>query len=204
MTEFITNAALGVKAPLVAKDKGDLSNRLNCTGAHIKNNAQTLVQDTVVIGGTALGAGVVAKSGKLNKVYNNIKGFLNKPIPQKIIAPFKQTVNSIKNSKCYTMVVDKLKGNKFINKMTKEISNTKGKVKKGLHEAGKMYRPFINKFPSLKKLTLVRKGALGTVIGLGALALGYVTNKHFYKAGQIDQKYTDKAAIEKRAKSPLE
>ena len=102
------------------------------------------------------------------------------------------------------MVVDKLKGNKFINKMTKGISNTKGNVKKLLHEAGKMYRPFINKFPSLKKLTLVRKGALGTVIGLGALALGYVTNKHFYKAGQIDQKYTDKAAIEKHAKSPLE
>ena len=204
MTEFITNAALGVKAPLVAKDKGDLSNRLNCAGAHIKNNAQTLVQDTVVIGGTALGAGVIAKSGKLNKVYNNIKGFLNKPFPQKIIAPFKQTVNSIKNNKYYTKLVDKLKSTKVISKITNGISKAKPKVKMLLDKQGKMLSPIMDKFPKLSKLSLARKGALGTVIAYGALALGYVTNKHFYKAGQIDQKYTDKAAIEKRAKSPLE
>lgn len=39
--------------------------------------------------------------------------------------------------------------------------------------------------------------ALSAVLALGTIALGYITHKHAYKAGQIDQKYTDRAKMEK-------
>lgn len=38
---------------MVSKDKGDFANRTSCAGAQLKNNAQTLLEYTVVIGGSA-------------------------------------------------------------------------------------------------------------------------------------------------------
>ena len=171
MTDFITNAALGATAPLVAKDKGDLSNRLNCAGAHIKNNAQTLAQDTVVIGGTAIAARAVAKNKNLadkfcnvvSKVTQKTVGTINKVLPNKV---------KDKAYKCFNKIRTRITGGDLIGK--------------------------------INKLSTKQKGAIGILMSLGALALGYVGYKHIYKAGQIDQKYTDKAAIEKHTKSPLE
>ncbi len=50
--------------------------------------------------------------------------------------------------------------------------------------------------PKLKSLSAPQLRAAAVIGGLGALALGYIHNKHIYKMGQIDQKYTDKAKIE--------
>lgn len=78
-----------------------------------------------------------------------------------------------------------------------------GKAKFGLPEAGKFLSPIMDKFPKLSKLSMARKGALGLFLFLAAGEF-YVFNKmYIYKRDQIDQKYTDKAAIEKHATSPL-
>ena len=56
MTSYLTNVALGAAAPMVSKDKGDISNRTKCFGAHFMNNAKMLAADTVVIGGATVAA----------------------------------------------------------------------------------------------------------------------------------------------------
>lgn len=97
MTSFIANQVGGVFTPLVAKDKGDISNRGKCAGAQLVNNAQTLAADTVVIGGAAATAKAATKSAKfmrtLTKAFdkfvigcanmkNGIKGlFTRVPMP---------------------------------------------------------------------------------------------------------------------------
>ncbi|MBR1424906.1 hypothetical protein IJ579_05030 [bacterium] len=54
MTNFLTQTVCGpVLSPVVAKDKGDVSNRAKCAGSQFKNNLSTLAQDTVVIGAGA-------------------------------------------------------------------------------------------------------------------------------------------------------
>lgn len=56
MTSFSTQAIAGpVIGTMVSNDKGDLSNRVKCAGAQVKNNATTAVQATLLTG-----AGVVA------------------------------------------------------------------------------------------------------------------------------------------------
>lgn len=67
MSSYILNTTMGVAAPLFATDKGDVSNRVKCAGAQLGNNARSLVEDVVVIGGTAAGLGAAAKGGKFTK-----------------------------------------------------------------------------------------------------------------------------------------
>ena len=172
MTLNIKNA-LGVREPVITKDKGDLSNRLDWMGESIKASSQVLAKDTVVIGGTAIAAGAVVR----NK--NFVDKFCN--VVSKVTQKTLSTINNVlpKNSRLKNEIC------KFFNKARTKITggNLVGKI---------------------KTLSGKQKGALGVVIGLGALALAEITNRHCYKKGQIDQKYTDKAAIEKYTKSPLE
>ena len=56
MTSFSTQAVCGpVIGSLVAKDKGDASNRTKCAGAQLVNNAKTMAQ-TALVGGGVYGA----------------------------------------------------------------------------------------------------------------------------------------------------
>ena len=61
MTDYSVQSMAGTGiTPLFSSEKGDMSNRLNCAGAQIKNNIKALAEDTVVIGGT-VAAGYAAK-----------------------------------------------------------------------------------------------------------------------------------------------
>ncbi len=56
---------------------------------------------------------------------------------------------------------------------------------------------------NFKKLPSLNKGAVVVVAGLGLAALSAVGAKHIYKAGQIDQKYTDMAQMRKHQEEVL-
>lgn len=59
MTSFSTQAIAGpVIGTMVSNDKGDLSNRAKCAGAHLKNNATTAAQ-AVLLTGACGAAGAV-------------------------------------------------------------------------------------------------------------------------------------------------
>ena len=70
-----------------------------------------------------------------------------------------------------------------------------------------MFAKLYKKDPSaiIHKLSRVpMKSKIVYPIVLAASALvGYITHKHIYKAGQIDQKYTDKAKLEKSTKEAI-
>ena len=68
MTSYLTNVALGAAAPMVSKDKGDISNRFNCSIAQLGNNAKTLLADTVVIGSAAGATKLALKNGKYGAI----------------------------------------------------------------------------------------------------------------------------------------
>ena len=79
MTDFATHAVLGGPvASMVAKDKGDISNRAQCAKEQLVNNVKTLAADTVVLSGvggaTAL---AVKKPNKLAKIYDGIRNSMN-------------------------------------------------------------------------------------------------------------------------------
>lgn len=151
MANYLQTRTLGALSPMVDKNKGDFSNRTNCAGAHLKNNVQTLAQDAVVIGGTAVGIRAAAKQTKFAQMMNKFG---------KNVVEF------------YKPMFDSLKSNKLLQKF--------------------------------KKLPAANKGAVGTVAALGLAALSFIGCKHIYKSGQIDQKYTDKAKIEKHQKEVLD
>lgn len=157
MANYLQTRTLGALSPMVDKNKGDFSNRTNCAGAHIKNNVQTLAQDAVVIGGTAVGIRAAAKQSKFANIIGN----------------FGKTV-----AKGYRTWLENI-----------GLANNKGIQK------------LIQKF---KNLPAANKGAVGTVAALGLAALSFIGCKHIYKSGQIDQKYTDKAKIEKHQQDVLD
>ena len=48
MTSIQSYVNYGALAPMVSKDKGNISNRLECTGAQMKNNLSTAVKTSGV------------------------------------------------------------------------------------------------------------------------------------------------------------
>ncbi|MBQ7450875.1 hypothetical protein IJS77_05595 [bacterium] len=146
MTDYSVQSMAGTGiTPLFSSEKGDMSNRLNCAGAQIKNNIKALAEDTVVIGGTVAAGYAAKKIPGLAKVLaapvqwfaDGVKAICSKPFFQKV-------------------------GN-FISGMSK----------------------------TNKAIALI------SLIGLSTLA--YVGRKHAYKAGQIDQLYTDRAKLREKA-----
>lgn len=104
MTNFSTQMLSPVISPLVSKDKGDVSNRFNCAGSQLANNAKVVLADTVVLGGVASCAKAVQKDKKFAKAMakctQSFANFLNKhgfngigsklkriPIKTKALAP---------------------------------------------------------------------------------------------------------------------
>ena len=124
---------------IVAKDKGDISNRFKCAGAQLVNQAKGVAGLTLVGAGTTAVAYGVSKSSK-------IAGAIAKGID---------------------VILKKLPSNKVVNKL---LSAT----------------------PKMK--------ALGLVASAAAPVVAYIAAKTVYKAGQIDQKYTDRAIWEAKTK----
>lgn len=177
MTDYAKQAILGsVISPLVSKEKGDFSNRANCAGAQLANNAKTLAQDVVVIGGVAAGAKAAKKGGKFAKV---MAGITDK----------------------FANLCDKLYGYSTRETVERFVKTKNNKIVKAMTEDSFHHTPkFVQKLKGLSG----KAKALLPLIALGGLAISYITSKHLYKKGQIDQKYTDKAKVEQRQKETLD
>ena len=174
MTSYSTQVIAGTgTTALLGKDKGDLSNRLNCAGEQIKNNVKTLASDVVVIGGTAAGIAATKNGG--------IAKFFAKPV-EALAKTLSQMTKFVKDGKPTIILNDLKTGKNTI------VMPTFKKVPTVFSKLGNI----IKNLPTRYK-------AAGFIATIGAIALGHVTNKHFYNAGQIDQKYTDKAKLKARA-----
>lgn len=96
-----------------------------------------------------------------------------------------------------------IKSNKIAQNVTKTVKGASSKLAKG---SKSITKSISEKFPKLldkiSKLSPKTK-ALAVVLGAGAIAAGHIRNKHYYKMGQIDQKYTDRATVEKRMTSGI-
>ena len=189
-------AGYGIGTAISAKLKAskDLTpeDKKNHVSETIKNYNQNLIANSVIIGGTALGAGVIAKSSKLKRALD----FAGSKIPQKFTNSLKTAITNVKNTEYYKNLSRKITNS--------NIPNVLGKAKFGLTEAGKFLSPIMDKFPKLSKLSMARKGALGLFLFTAANAFCVFNKMYTYKRGLTDQKYKDKAAIEKQPQSPLE
>ena len=194
MTDYNTQVSLGTTiSSLTSKDKGDFSNRVECAGAQIKNNLKTLAADTVVIGGVVAGTQAARKSGTFAKIMSKpidwIAQGLSKLKSSKYVRDEKAFAKATKGMKKETIEALKLKN------MTTIIKN--GKAIK----VGKMVDTptvFTRAANFLKNMKTSHK-AIAVVGAIGSAILARIAQKHFYQAGQIDQKYTDKAKLKARA-----
>lgn len=228
MTDFATQQLAGpVISSLVSKDKGDLSNRMSCVGEQLKNNVKTLVADTVVIGGTAAGVAATQNKGiakflakplefvgnvlsKMTKkdisidiVKNNLADAVNKNIvesglshksAQESAKAFIENGPVLKRTSSY---IQKMKFFESFNKITNKLSNIKFKT--SLKEAPTVFSKIGNKIKNMP----TRYKAIALVVAAGLGALSYIGQKHLYQAGQIDQKYTDKAKLKAKTNEAL-
>ena len=181
MTSFLANQVGGVFTPLVAKDKGDINNRAKCAGAQLVNNAQTLASDVVVLGGTGAAAYGIQKSGKFAKV-------LSKPVD------------------FFANILGKLS----IKMRLKEMHRL-GLDRKTTGDTIKIFSKRLRFCDQLADVTKAIKSAPAKVkamvtLGYGVLvpALTYIVGKHYYKQGQIDQKYTDRAKVERHTTNVID
>ena len=170
MTVFLPSGTLTTVAPLVSKDKGSMGNRINCAGSQLLNAAGT----TAGVVGTVYAADFAVKHcGGLAKGLQNLgTKFLDIKLP-----------DSVRNF--LTNGVTKLLDSSLI----KKLGNLIGKAKP-LFEKG---QGFITKTKDL-----FAKMPKGGKYALGAALLLTVLNG-VYKSGQIDQKHTDRAKMEKNA-----
>ncbi len=141
--------------PLVANDKGDITNRVKCAYEQTKNKAIYTAQTAAVAAGAGAATYGVLKYPVLNKAYGKAADIVLR-FGGKLVKRFLG-----ENSKLYT------KAAKFVKKLP-----TKAKI------AGLIALPAL-------------------------LAINYISNKMTYKAGQIDQKYTDKALMEQKLKDAM-
>ena len=173
MTNFAVQTTLGAAAPLVSKNKGSLGNRMDCAGEHIKNTATATVQSAAV--------GVVA-CGAARAVANNMSGLYGAGPAYWI------TKNLSKGFDAAMNVVGKIiKKPDFAAKTTAGIEGFLAKFAPTSTNGAAVKT--ISKAPGVKALAVIASIALPV--------LAYIKHNHSYKAGQIDQKYTDKAQLQK-------
>lgn len=173
MTMFIPSPTLTTVAPLVSKDKGSLGNRVNCVGSQALNAAVT----------GSLAAGTLAGGIYLSKHTDKINNFVNSTAVKQTKKGAQNAINWLKQTKPVQYVKNKLAP--FI----QELGNKK--MFKSIGKWAKQVKDFItNGVKAIEKLPTKGKYAiLGT---LGLLLAGGI-----YKSGQIDQKYTNRAEMEK-------
>lgn len=168
MTNFAVQSTVGpVISSLASKDKGSMGNKVDCAGAQLKNNAVTGLQAGAVTAGAAGGVYGVAKNAKLARGAAKV-------------------FDSIMNG------FGKLIGEKdFAQKINKKVQNN---LAKNLVKDNANFGPEM-----LKKVTdAIRKSKGALLVAAATLPiLSYISHKHSYKMGQIDQKYTDKAQLQK-------
>ena len=184
MTMFLVSPSLTTVAPLVAKDKGSVGNRVNCVASQALNIAGT----GAVIAGTVSVADFAMKhKDKVSSAYNGVKNTINtvtdSTVGKKAISWVRQLGDKVKNSKIFSNVSGAVKT------AAGKLQNTKlfsflGKAANKLGNWAAKTVDVINKLPNGGKIAVV-----------GAIALAVLNS--IYKSGQIDQKYTDRAMMEK-------
>lgn len=174
MTNFAVQSTLGAVAPLVSKDKGSAGNRIDCAGSQIKNNATTALQ-TVAVGGAAVGATRV--------VVRDTLAF--SPITKGLTKTFDSAMKLIGKIAKKPDLSQKV--TEYLNSMAKKIQ--KANIP---HSQNTIVKVF-----DKSKMMTSRFKAAAVIAAVLLPTLGYIAHKHSYKAGQIDQKYTDKAQIQK-------
>ena len=174
MTNFAVQATLGAAAPLVSKEKGTMGNRMDCAGEQIKNSVKTGLQ------GSAVAAGAIGTT------YGIVH---NKTMANAAAKVFDKTLNGIGKlfgKKDLAQIVD----NKLLKTVSKYLTKDNAKLNtKGFYKTMAFDPKTLSKIKTAKGIALVSAIALPV--------LGYIRDKHIYKMGQIDQKYTDKASLQK-------
>lgn len=167
MTNFAVQTTLGAAAPLVSKNKGSIGNRMDCAGEHIKNTATATVQSAAV---------GVATYGATRAVANNMSGLygLTKTLAKGFDAAMDVIGKIIKKPDLAAKTTARIEN--FLSKFAPKPVN------------GQAIKT-ISKAPGVKALAVIASIALPV--------LAYIQHNHSYKAGQIDQKYTDKAQLQK-------
>ena len=176
-----TVAFANPKMALIDRTKGSVKNRLACTREHLNNHLKTTTGVALGTGAFAFAGHSIYKSGLKNltnpdylKMMEEAKGWDKVAAGAKYLYTQAQgkVVNLLKNPKIQEYVS---KSDKWINDVTKGSLN---KINKGFRAKG------------------AKTGLAVAVVGTTIAVLAGLAN-HFYKKGQIDQKYTDKAKQEK-------
>lgn len=180
----MTNVSLPVVrtvAPLVSKDKGSIGNRLDCAGQQLKNDVVTLAETGATVGGAALATTGIAKSNKVASFFGKVYDRCTKLCGMVFGKRAKNIANKL-NNKLYSI------SDKLLNSLDKTVSvATKG--------VSGFLKNRISAFQIVNKI----KG-FGIVSAITLPLLAYIQHKGSYKAGQIDQKYTDRAKTQTLAK----
>lgn len=182
MTNFAVQSMVGpVIGSLASKDKGSAGNRADCAGQHIKNNVVTMAQGGLA-GAAALGGGyVVAHNAKATDIL--AKG------TDKALDLFQKTVKRFSKSKPTAIPTKFANQGKNIKVITGAFSDTACTLSSKVNQ---MFAKLNIQPDTAKKLK-----ALAPIALVATALTSYISNKHNYKMGQIDQKYTDKAQVQK-------
>ncbi len=179
MTVFLGSPTLTTVAPLVSSDKGSFGNRVNCAGSQAWNAIAT----GATIGGTIVAADYAVKhKDQFSKLYNGTKDVAHMAVDSKV---GQKATSYLKG------LGTKIKETTLFKDAAKFISNMQGKFKPVAKKAMSLVEPFVKMAKNaLNKLPKGGKVAFVAAIGLALL-------NGIYKSGQIDQKYTDRAKMEK-------
>lgn len=166
---------------LFDNQKGSFQNRLQCTNEHLVNNQKATLRIATGVGASAFLGHSLLQAGKkaitrpdYAEMFKNSKGADKLVAGAKLVYTKAQdkVVNLLKNPQIQEWVG---KSDAWINKVTKGS---------------------INKFGKVFKTKGAKTGLLVAAAGTTLAVLGGLM-KAAYNSGKIDQKYTDKAKMEK-------
>lgn len=192
MTMFVGAAV----SPFVAKDKGSIGNRVNCLGAQALNAVGT----GAAIGGTIVGADYLVKNGtKVKEVVGKAAEKANpivKAVTDFVSKNADKATNAVKNSGVYKTVSKYVKGSSLFNTAKSFVKNALNKLN------GSKIFDVLGKCANFVKNIATKLGGMVNALPAPAKAavlviVGLLAADGIYRSGQIDQKYTDRAAMEK-------
>lgn len=196
MTMFLGSPVLTATAPLVSRDKGSIGNRVNCAGAQALNAVGT----GAAIGGTIVAADYVVKNGaKIKEVAGQAAKKANpivKAVTDFVSKNADKATNAVKNSGAYKTASKYVKGSSFFTGAKNFIKNALNKL-----NGSKILNVF-GKAVNFAKKIAIKLGGMVNALPAPAKAVvmvvvGLLAANGIYRSGQIDQKYTDRAAMEK-------
>lgn len=196
MTNFAVQSGLGSIAPFISKDKGSFGNRANCAGAQLKNEVKNDIESVAVL------AGGIGTYSALNKLTKGKAFEWNTKINKALKDGVKYWIGESRISLAGEQMRYFLQGEKGYRAFLDHAKENGLKFPKLRYHVGKAMVKMVDgiaKVANKLSKTSGRQKILGGVVLATGCALNYVASKHNYKAGQIDQKYTDRAKMEKNA-----